>query len=165
MRIPSDVVHIDELPSWVPQEAKWLVGYWFNDNIERPAVSRSNWSRMPRYASKHWSETVKLRIASQLPKISHWKIIQGSWHRAVEGPNITYFVDPPYSASSGKSYRFNNSQIDYIALGKWCRTRHKDSQVIACEQDGASWLPFDNPYALIISRRRTLTAEVVWTSG
>jgi hypothetical protein len=34
---------VDELPSRVCQEAKSLIGFWFNHGLPSPAVRRSNW--------------------------------------------------------------------------------------------------------------------------
>jgi hypothetical protein len=78
----SDISHVDELPSRVCQEAKWLIGFWFNHGLPSPAARRSNWARNPRYAAFFWSETIKLRLASQVERIRHWRIVEGSWEDA-----------------------------------------------------------------------------------
>ena len=33
MRLPSNIAHIDELPSRVCPEAKWLIGFWFDNGL------------------------------------------------------------------------------------------------------------------------------------
>jgi hypothetical protein len=96
----------------------------------------------------------------QLPKIRHWRIIEGDWHQA---PNVDahFHVDPPYSGQSGRTYKYNNAGVDFKKLAKWCRTRRGFIQV--CENsENTGWLPFGDPYTLINSRRREFTAEVVW---
>jgi len=55
------------------------------------------------------------------------------------------------------------SPLDYRALGRWCRGRR--GQVIVCENEGATWLPFES-YLSIKAREgqgggRT-SAEAVW---
>jgi hypothetical protein len=74
----------------------------------------------------------------------------------------TWFVDPPY-ARAGRHYRFRVG--DYQALADWCRTRH--GQVIVCEQQGASWLPF-RPFACLKSNsgahRSGYSDEAIWTN-
>ena len=34
MRLPSNISHVDELPSRVCQEARSLIGFWFNHGLE-----------------------------------------------------------------------------------------------------------------------------------
>jgi hypothetical protein len=81
-RLPSNIRHVDELPARVCQEAKSLIGFWFNHGLPSPAVRRSNWARNPRYAAFFWSDTIKLRLASQVERIRHWRIVEGSWESA-----------------------------------------------------------------------------------
>jgi len=106
---------------------------------------------------------VRRRIAEQVRGISHWRVIEGEYHDA---PDIeaTWFVDPPYSTKAGSYYPHQPESFD--ALGEWCR--HRRGQVIVCEQEGASWLPFRafghiKPGAG--KHRPDRNMEVVWTSG
>jgi site-specific DNA-adenine methylase len=157
MRLPSHISDIDELPSRVCQEAKWLIGWWFNHGLAEPAPRRSNWARQPSQSAKFWSETIKMRLASQVDHIRHWKIIEGSWE---EAPDIKahWHIDPPYDNKAGHTYRYNG--IDHRALAKWCKGRRGFVQV--CENDGATWLPFE-PFAIIHSHRAAgHSAEAVY---
>lgn len=63
----------------------------------------------------------------------------------------TWFIDPPYqppvepvstSSPRGKGYAAgcDNRAIDYKDLALWAQARQ--GQVIVCEQEGATWLPF-----------------------
>jgi hypothetical protein len=137
LRLPANIDSVDELPPSVCQEARHLIGLWFNRAVAYPVPRRSRWARQPRYAAMFWGETIKLRIASQLPNIRHWKIIHGAWSDA---PDIEahWHIDPPY-AQAGVHYRFND--IDRAALADWCRTRKGFLQV--CEAQSANWLPFE----------------------
>ena len=100
MRLPSNITHVDELPPRVCQEAKWLIGFWFGEEVTKPAVCRSNWARTPILAARFWSETIKRRIASQVDHIRHWEIIEGSYEDA---PDVKahWHIDPPYDNAVG----------------------------------------------------------------
>jgi hypothetical protein len=137
LRLPSDISSLDQLPAYVPQEARWLIGFWFNHGLAVPAARRSNWARQARYQGRFWSKTVKLRLAAQVPKIKHWKLIEGSYECA---PDIDahWHIDPPYK-STGHPYKYNG--INYQVLAEWCLQRRGFLQV--CEAQGEDWLPFE----------------------
>ena len=155
MRLPSNISRVDELPSWVCQEARSLIGFWFNHGLQAPAVSRSNWAKQPRYAAFYWSETIKLRLAKQIDQIRHWTITEGSWEQ-VPNYRAHWHIDAPYGNGAGKSYRYHN--LDHAALAKWCKRRRGFVQV--CAHDGAEWLPFE-PLS-IVRTPRGYTAEAVF---
>ena len=81
---------------------------------------------------------MRQRIARQVAAIRHWKIVEADYGAAPD-LDATWFVDPPYE-KAGKHYRVGHKVINYSALGLWCYGRR--GQVIACENVGASWLPF-----------------------
>lgn len=135
MRLPINIEGVDEMKRTC-QEAKWLVGFWFNKGLARPAVNRSSWARNPLFHRNLWSEPIRERIASQLQHIRHWQIMEGSYTTA---PNIEahWHIDPPYQ---GAGYGYKCNTIDYPSLGTWCRARKGFVQV--CEHSDADWLPF-----------------------
>jgi hypothetical protein len=160
MRLPSNISHVDELPSRVCQEAKWLIGFWFDNGLTRPARSRSNWALTPRYAARYWSESIKQRIASQVDRIRHWQIIEGGYEDA---PDLKahWHIDPPYDNSAGRAYAFKT--IDRPSLAQWCLSRCGWRQV--CENDGATWLPF-KPFSILEGYRgRGYSVEAVYESS
>ena len=65
-------------------------------------------------------------------------MFEGSYH---EAPDVraTWFVDPPY-VGAGTHYRCSSKAIDFDHLGAWCVDRR--GQVLVCENEGATWLPF-----------------------
>lgn len=159
LRLPANISHVDELPPRVCQEAKWLIGFWF-DRQPKPAVSRSNWARIPWKAANYWSETIKQRIAAQVDKIRHWEIIEGSYDDA---PDVKahWHIDPPYDNAAGDLYTLHD--IDRQALARWCKSRHGWRQV--CENDGANWLAF-KPFSILPTHQgRGYSAEVVHESS
>ena len=112
-----------------------------------------------------WSEAMRERVAAQVERIKHWRVIEGDYTQAPD-VEATWFIDPPYDNRAGRAYKFHD--IDYPALGEWCRTRR--GQVIACENDGATWLPFRPLYSVTTRINgakgeggRTST-EAIWTN-
>jgi site-specific DNA-adenine methylase len=141
----------------VPQEAKWLIGFWLNRGSAQPKKTQTAFSRRTDRAQLVWSERARVRIAAEHHKIAHWKITEGSY-ADIAPLEAMWFIDPPY-VDKGRYYRY--SAVDYAHLADWCHTL--DGDVIVCEQAGAAWLPF-KPLATIKSTKGT-SAEVIWTPG
>jgi hypothetical protein len=158
-RIPR-VSHVDELPGWLPQEARWLVGLRFCAGDSRPRAKASRWT-----APDAWLDS----LAWQLGEIRHWKVIEGDYSRAPD-LNATWFIDPPYQVAGGADrrpgargrvrYPFGSDGIDFVALSGWCQSRA--GQVIVCENVGASWLPFKELCRAQTANPNALRAEAVW---
>jgi hypothetical protein len=139
----------------LPQEAKWLIGFWLNRGSATPKKSRTAYSARTDKAQLNWGARAKERIARQLPEIAGWSIANASYEDAPD-VEATWFVDPPYG-DKGRYYRvpFN----DFVGLGSWCMARR--GQLIACEGAGATWLPFVPIGSFKTSLGRA--AEVVFT--
>lgn len=139
--LPLHFDHVDELS--LPPEAKAFLGFWLGKANPRPCKSLSKWGRQQRDTGEFlgfWCERIRLRVATQLQHIRHWRVLNASYADIPE-QQATYFVDPPYG-KMGYCYRFN--KIDFAHLGEWCKNRAAaGSQVIACEAEGADWLPFE----------------------
>lgn len=160
------VEHVDDLPAWVPQEARWLVGFSMNAATVSPckqlSAGRKKFIEMGRNF-EGWSDALRERIASQVDRIRHWTVIEGDYTAAPE-VFATWFVDPPYNNKAGSYYV--HSRLDYAALGDWCQTRL--GQVIACENEGATWLPFREFATLkanAMIKDHVASREVIWTGG
>jgi hypothetical protein len=139
----------------VPQEARWLIGFWLNRGSAQPKKTRTAFSTRTERSQLVWGLRARERIAAQVDHIRHWRVIEGSYETAPRDAG-TYFVDPPY-VEKGKYYRHRLSKEDYPRLAGWCLDLPGD--VVVCEQHGANWLPFE-PLATIKSTRGT-SAEVV----
>lgn len=138
---------IDRLPHFVKpgqslddltfdcQEAKWLLGFLVGFGMERPRKSASV-KRMT-MRPNHVNFSLK-RIAKNLFKIRHWKIIHGHY-MDIENQEATWFVDPPYQFG-GQVYIEGSDKINFPALSNWCRSR--SGQVIVCENTRADWMDF-----------------------
>lgn len=120
----------------LPQEARWLIGFWLNRGSASPKKTRTAYSARTDRAQLIWGPAAKARIIAQLPTIAGWSVINGGYEQAPD-LDATWFVDPPYG-DKGRYYRVRFDS--FAALGSWCETRR--GQVIVCEGDGATWLPF-----------------------
>lgn len=148
--INVSVSEINRLPTFLPHEefsvddirasehARTLIGFWLNKGTTRPSKSPGRWMRDGLRPKSFWGPEIRQRIASQVEKIRHWKIIEGSYEQA-PSTRATWFVDPPYE-KAGLYYRHSARDIDFAELAAWCKQR--EGQVIVCENDGAEWLPF-----------------------
>lgn len=141
------------------QEARWLVGFWLNKGMNAPCKRPGKWMRTGARPNSYWGPVVREKIASQVERIRHWKVVEGSYEQAPDVP-ATWFVDPPYQVA-GKIYRVKFDQFE--ALADWCRSRQ--GQVMVCEQVGATWLPFE-PFAVIKAtpgeRGKAYSSEAIW---
>lgn len=126
---------VDDLA--VCEDARSLIGFWLNKGSATPKRSPRSWMRAGIRPKSFWGVEIRERVASQVGRIAHWKIIEGDFALA---PDIdsTWFVDPPYQGHVGRRYRY--SAVDYAALAAWVATRR--GRVIVCENEGATWLPF-----------------------
>lgn len=165
LRIPT-VDRVGDLPSWVPQGARWLVGFVMGAGQATPRLTMSAGLRKFRdqgQGTYGWSEAHRARVAAQVEHIRHWTIIEGDY-TASPDESATWFIDPPYQGLSGSHYRHGSAGIDFAALGRW--TRERQGQVIACEAIGADWLPFvahSAPQRSAMNRRPSLV-EAIWTN-
>lgn len=138
----------------LPQEARWLIGYWLNRGSAVPKKTQTAFSRRTERQQLIWSPAARIRIAAQLDLIRYWTITQASYDQ-IPDQLATWFVDPPY-VDKGKYYRFR--AVNYAQLAAWIATR--TGSVTVCEQAGATWLPFV-PFKVTKSTKGT-SAEVVF---
>ena len=156
LRLPllAEGESVDGLP--VCQEAKWLIGWWVSRAIAAPRKTLSKWSVGYPQA---WGPFIRQRLAADAQRVRHWKAICASYETAPD-LEATWFVDPPYEVD-GKHYPHGSKALDFANLGAWCRARR--GQVIVCENEGATWLPFRHLAA--VKARSGKSAEVVWTNA
>lgn len=159
----KEIMALPDLPSVgdsvddhaIPQEAKWLIGFWLNRGSATPKKSRTAYSARADRSQLNWGPRAKERIASQLPLISEWKVVNGEY-QACPDVEATWFIDPPYG-DKGRFYRVPFS--GFIELGNWCRRRR--GLVIACEGPDANWLPFHPLGSFKSSRGRAVESVCV----
>lgn len=155
----ADGQTVDDLA--VCQEAKWLIGFWLNKGAASPCKRPSQWMLQGRCPDSWWGAGVRQRVANQVDSIRHWTVIEGDyWDAPVM--NATWFIDPPYE-TAGKNYAV--CLDEYSTLAEWCRLC--SGQVIVCEAEGATWLPFE-PFRSIKTtpgkNGKSSGKEVVWLS-
>ena len=132
----------------VPQEARWLIGFWLNRGSAQPKLTGADYSTRTEAAQLTWGPKARARLAAQVEAIRHWSVLERSYEYAPR-EHGTWFVDPPY-IDKGRYYRF--SDVDFPHLARWSRAL--PGRVIVCEQAGAAWLPFE-PLADVRSTRGT----------
>lgn len=153
MKLPTDENNMGN----IPQEAKWLIGFWLAHGSSHPRKTRSPWGKRDKTIKNFWGSEIIQRIATQVKYIRHWSIHNNSYEK-IENKYATWFIDPPYIE---KGFFYLYHKIDYVHLGEWSKNR--DGQIIVCEQDGSSWLPFEkfkNTKSILGNSK-----EVIWTKN
>lgn len=151
---------VDDLVG-VCQEARYLVGWWVNTGTVQPCKRPSAWMRKGDKAYCFWGESVRERIASQVDLIRHWRVVEADYRTAPE-VEATWFIDPPYDGA-GRYYKAQPGS--FVDLGMWCRSRR--GQVIVCENEGATWLPFRHLAHIKATTSRSgarTSNEAIWTN-
>lgn len=147
----------------LPQEARWLIGWWLGKGSASPRLSPTTWMRDATWPNSYWGEAIRERIASQQKSVRHWHI-SASAYESIPTRTATWFIDPPYMGA-GKEYRHGPKGIDFDRLADWSRNR--PGQAIVCENFGADWLPFEHFRDIKANAGATRTGvsrEVIWTN-
>lgn len=165
---PSDVLRLPaEVPTTVrdlgldPGPAA-LIGFWLNHAVATPRQRPSAWMRLGNRPGSFWGPQVRARIAGQVGAIKHWRLIEGQYDRAPD-LECTWLIDPPYQGPAGRHYRQQIGSYAHLALWTMCRK----GQVIACEGEGATWLPFQplGTFKSLEGRKGgKRSREVIWTN-
>jgi hypothetical protein len=146
---------VDDLPGWVPPEARSLVGFWMCQGLESPRKTLGSFGC-------GWSPPVIERIASQVEKIRHWRVLEADALDVWTDQPATWFVDPPYNNKAGARYIHGSDAIDFRLLAQRCAVDWP-GHVIVCENAGADWLPFE-PFGDIRSTKGA-SQEVIYQRG
>lgn len=161
---PEDILAIPDIPDGgtvddlpVCQEARWLAGFWCNEGAALPCGSPSRWAKRSGSAWGGWCQKSRLRLARDVPRIAHWQVIEGDY---TDAPAIeaTWFIDPPYQTKAGRHYK--EQPGDFVALGEW--TKQRKGQVIACDQQGADWLPWSSEISILANAATGTSEEVIY---
>lgn len=129
--VPSKT-SLDEHKS-LSQAERWLIGFHLCRGKAKP--------RKTGHGQNGWDRD-KLRIANNLYKIRHWRIQKASFE-TIPNRAATYFIDPPYKLTqerAGNSDRYPHGDLDYRKVAMYAESRR--GQVIVCEGEGATYLPF-----------------------
>jgi hypothetical protein len=124
----------------VHEEARILIGFWLNRGASAPRNTPSAWMRSGIRPASFWGPEARERIASQVTRIRHWKIVDGSYAGLDTSARATWIVDPPYRIAGARHYRHGSRALDFDHLSAWCRSL--PGTAIVHENDGADWLPF-----------------------
>lgn len=159
---PSEIRNLPELSEVgdsvdnysIPQEAKWLIGFWLNRGSAQPKKSRTAYSARTDKAQLNWGARAKERIAQQLSLLKGWSVRCGEFSE-FDDSECTWLVDPPY-IDKGKFYK--QKFTEHLRLGQWSRSLL--GQVIVLEGAGADWLPFTSLGQFKTSKGKS--EEKVW---
>lgn len=166
----DDVLSVPDVPDGgtvddidAPKGARDLVGFWCNNGAASPCKRPSVWAKLdhsdPTTAWGGWP-IARSRVAADVHRIRHWRVMCANYQDAPD-VQATWFVDPPYQTAAGRHYPY--SDVDYPHLGAWCKARQ--GQVIACDQEGANWLPWTSALRLKSTsghKRDGVSSEVVY---
>jgi hypothetical protein len=96
---PAEIVALPDLDPGqstddlgVPQEARWLIGFWLNRGSAQPKKTQTAYSRRTDRQQLVWGERARLRIAASLHAVAHWQI---------------------------RHYRYSN--VDHDQVGAWAK--------------------------------------------
>ena len=161
---PEDTV--DSLPSHLPQEARWLIGWWMRYATYAPGngFTTCGKAHLARGHGTVWTRLRRDKIAQTASRVKHWRVTNAGYESVANTP-ATWFVDPPYACKAGRSYPHH--AVDFPALAEWCRER--EGQVMVCENsDSPAWLPFTSFRECVGATQkgkgRKRTMEVWWTN-
>lgn len=157
MALPLDISNQAVLEKF-SSEAQSFVSFWCARGRVRPRQilkGPTSWMKSGRWPTSFWGEYIRERVARQVTRIRHWRVIEGDYTAAPDVES-TWFIDPPYDGSRHYLARVS----DYPELGRWCQARR--GLVMVCEQEGATWLPFE-PFRTAKSIARRSYNEVLWT--
>ncbi len=140
----------------ISEPERLFLGFMCGIGRAKPARKVSPWAEI------HFSEIGRRnkyeKIAEQLSKIRHWQFVHGDY-TCLSSPFATWFIDPPYQVMGRTQYKHSAKDIDYQVLSAWVQSRR--GQVIACENVGADWLPFQ-PMATLYGANAK-SQEALWT--
>lgn len=131
------------------KEEKYLIGFCINGGSSSPKKTAKDYNT--------WPESKK-RIADNVWKIKHWKVIRGTYED-LENESATWFIDPPYQFG-GEWYVESTKNIDFKKLGEWCKSRN--GQIIVCENTKADWMDFKPMVDMQGSVYKT--TEAIWSN-
>ena len=94
LSLDMDFDHIDN--SRLTSTQKKLVGFWISTSPANPKKRKSLFYKMK---PRNW----RVRVASQLQYIRHWKVHLASYEK-IDNVCATWFIDPPY-IDKGVHYR------------------------------------------------------------
>jgi hypothetical protein len=143
----------------LPQEARWLVGWWLGFSLPEPIQKLSPLAHKhaQRGALATWTPRRREAVAQTSERVKHWTITRGSYVD-IEDQRATWFIDPPYQCKAGRRYQHN--ALDFERLAEWSRSR--SGQVVVCENTSSErWLPFDG-FRATNGATHKKTNEVIW---
>ena len=151
LKLPSLEVGQNIKDMGFTEDEMLLMGWYAGGGVTSPQ------NKVSKFGAEN-SKSFQKKIASNLHKIKHWTIVQGSFDE-IPNQTATWYVDPPYQFG-GEHYKHSSKKIDFAFLAEWCKSR--DGQTIVCENTKADWLPF-KPMVQFAGLQKT-TTEAIWSN-
>lgn len=162
--VPETVEPGMKVSEFIPPEHPGLVELCRAEANQGTQGAKGVHDQITKMGAKCWK--VRRKLLEVIPEVANWKITNVPY-QDLANTEATWFVDPPYSNAAGSRYRLGSDLIDYSQLGSWCRDRR--GQTIVCENEGATWLPFekfDHARVQIRSRyQKSDSKEVMWINS
>ena len=131
---------------------KLFLGFVIVGGLESPRLKCGN------FRGNQYQDRILKKIANNLFKIKHWKIIEGNYEN-IDNIEATWFIDAPYQFG-GHSYKHSNKQLNFAELSEWCKSRN--GQSIVCENSKADWMNFKPIIEMVGSIHKT--TEAIWSN-
>jgi site-specific DNA-adenine methylase len=148
-RIPARVGVGDRASELVPGAPEGLVSIMQAEANQGTQGARGTHDQVTSMGAKCWPR-IKDKLQWAHEKVQGWQITNLPYDQVIPNPgafdlpfevalSATWFIDPPYDNPAGRRYR--QQVVDYGRLRDYCLSRK--GQVIVCENQGATWLPFE----------------------
>jgi len=167
-RIPLDVAPGTPLADLIRDDDPDDFKCFIQANMAKGAFGmRSTRRRVSPFGAQAWSSAgngaggLRDKCEYWIPKVRHWKVTHLHYDQ-LPNQKATWYVDPPYANDAGRKYAVY--ELDHNELSTWCRARA--GQVIVCENNGATWLPFrpltNKRIGIYGGCVKSMTGEAVW---
>lgn len=146
------------------------VGQRTGDPLHLTVMASNSWgsrgrsgtqARITPRMARMWP-SMRRRIARLLPHCQgRVSVLHGDYTTAPD-VEATWFVDPPYESTSARRIHSGYlTGVEHDKLAEW--TRRRRGFVLACDQQGATWLPF-RPLITSSDTIGTRRIEVWWAN-
>lgn len=162
--VPHQVVAGEKVSELIPEAPTGLINLCQAEANQGTQGAKGIHDQITAVGAKCWNARFWDKTIEVIARVKGWKVTNLDYHD-IPNQEATWFVDPPYMNAAGGRYRQGPSGIDYAELANWCRER--SGQVIVCENEGATWLPFEP----LVERQgmrgryqKSKAMEVVWAN-
>jgi hypothetical protein len=151
--LPLSIEHAQSIDSIAPDAPIGLIELIRAEMSRGTQGRKDKAARVTAFGAHYYRPRFAARMAVVATAVKGWWITSLDYSQ-IKDEEATWFIDPPYNNWAGARYR--HSSVDYAHLSEWCLSR--SGQVIVCEAQGATWLPF-TPLSDLRSGRQTAARD------